>query len=141
MQQQGILSRYSVLSKLGFSPQSRKERQEVIFLFVPVQPEQIKSFFLRQKKPLLQPESGRTQSESIPEGLSLVIQLPLAIGSQKKISLCVLCASAVNLVLRGTNDNPKPQWNQPTPRPITHGVKLAVRIEISGLSRFFFPIK
>ena len=64
----------SVLSKLGFSPQSRKERQEVIFLFVPVQPEQIKSLFLRQKKPLLHPESGRTQSESIPEGLSLVIQ-------------------------------------------------------------------
>ena len=105
----------SVLSKLGFSPQSRKERQEVIFLFVPVQPEQIKSLFLRQKRPLLQPESGRTQSESIPEGLSLVIQSPLAIGSQKKISLRVLCASAVNLVLRGTNDNPKPQWNQPSP--------------------------
>jgi len=64
----------TVSSKLGFPPQSRKERQEVIFLFVPVQPEQIKSLFLRQGKPLLQPESGRTQSESIPEGLSLVIQ-------------------------------------------------------------------
>ena len=70
---------------------------------------------MRQKKPLLQPESGRTQSESIPEGLSLVIQSPLAMGSQKKISLRVLCASAVNLVLIGTNDNPKPQWNQPSP--------------------------
>jgi hypothetical protein len=53
--------------------------------------------------------------KSIPEELSLVIQSPLAIGSQKKISLRVLCASAVNLVLRGTNDNPKPQWNQPSP--------------------------
>jgi hypothetical protein len=61
------------LSKLGFSPQSRKERQEVIFLFGGERPPNKKSF-LRQERPLLQPESGRTQSESIPEGLSLVIQ-------------------------------------------------------------------
>jgi hypothetical protein len=78
------------------------------FLFVPVQPEQIKSPLSRQNTDLLQFRSHQLQPRSIPEGLSLVIQSPLAIGSQKKISLRVLCASAVNLVLRGTNDNPKP---------------------------------
>jgi hypothetical protein len=66
--------------------------------------------------------NGRVQSESIPEGLTFVIQSPLTpacrnaalrragtIGSKKKISLPVLCASAVNVVLRGTITNPKPQ--------------------------------
>jgi hypothetical protein len=64
----------SVLSKLGFSPQSRKEREEVIFLFVPIQPEQIKSPLPHQNTDLLQSPGHQMQSESIPEGLSLVIQ-------------------------------------------------------------------
>jgi len=61
------------LFKLGFSPQSRKERQEIIFLFGGERLPNKKPFFVPEKT-LLQPESGRTQSESIPEGLSLVIQ-------------------------------------------------------------------
>ena len=63
----------SFLSKIEISPQRRQGRREVIF-YLAVRGRQIKSLFLRQEKPLLQPESGRTQSESIPEGLSLVIQ-------------------------------------------------------------------
>jgi hypothetical protein len=64
---------------------------------------------------LPEPYSHWTSPDSIPEGMGFVIQSPLAIGLQSKVFLCELSASAVNLVLRGTNDNPKPQWNQPSP--------------------------
>jgi hypothetical protein len=63
-----ILSQKPVLSKVGFSPPSRKERQEVIFLFVPVQPEQIKSLFLRQKKPFCSPRAVERNLNLFPKG-------------------------------------------------------------------------
>ena len=45
--------------------------------------------------------------------MSFVIQSPLTVGSQRKISLCDLCAFAVNLVLKEPPIHPKGQYNQP----------------------------
>ena len=44
------------------------------FLFVPVQPEQIKSPLSRQNTDLLQSHSHQMQTKSIPEGMSFVIR-------------------------------------------------------------------
>ena len=77
------------------------------FLFVPVQPEQAKSPLSLQNTDLLQSHSHQLQPDSIPEGMSFVIQSPLTVGSQRKISLCDLCAFAVNLVLKEPPIYPK----------------------------------
>ena len=48
--------------------------QRTHFLFVPVQPEQIKSPLSRQNTDLLQSHSHQLQPKSIPEGMSFVIR-------------------------------------------------------------------
>jgi len=52
---------WPVLSKLGFSPQSRKERQEVIFLFGGERPPNKKPFFAPEKAPF----AARERSHAI----------------------------------------------------------------------------
>ena len=100
--------------------------QRTHFLFVPVQPEQIKSPLSRQNTDLLQSHSHQLQPKSIPKGMSFVIRSPLTIGSQRKISLCDLCAFAVNLVLKEPPIHPKGQYNQP------HSAKILSNLDSNG---------
>jgi len=80
------------LSKIKFSPQRRRGRREDHFLFVPVQPEQTKSF---------QPLAGHV----LAEGLGFMENRYLSI-LHKTILLRDLCVSAVNLIFKEANDNP-----------------------------------
>ena len=101
----------SFLSKIEISPQRRQGRRELIF-YLAVRGRQIKSSLSRQYTDLLQSHSHQLQPKSIPEGMSFVIRSPLTVGSQREISLCDLCAFAVNLVLKEPPIHPKGQWNQ-----------------------------
>ena len=91
----GGLHDKSYSSKIGSSPQRRRGRREDYFLFVPVQPEQTKSF---------QPLAGHLLAEGL--GFMENRYLPIL---HKTIPLRDLCVSAVSLNLKEADDNPNVQ--------------------------------
>jgi len=87
------------------SPQ-RTQRSVIFYLAVrgrqiksPLRVDNVHLFYLtiplNAAEPIAEGLPAKTLAQA---GVRLVIQSPLAIGSQKRTSLCGLCASAVNLV-------------------------------------------
>ena len=73
------------LSKIEISPLRRRERRGRFFFFGGERPPKKKPSVMSEVY-LVQSQSNRMQFESIPEGMNLVIQAPLTIGSQRNIS-------------------------------------------------------
>jgi len=81
------------LSKIEFSPWSRRERGERIFCLAE-RYRQIKGFLFLKTRLMM----GTTAIKGIdlsPEGTEFLLQSPPPDWSRRKISLCDLCASAV----------------------------------------------